>query len=320
MTDPSLSPPPPSAQLPDAGVIPPLVTPMLPDHTPDLDSLDNLIDYVLAAGATGLLVLGSTGENGLLSSEERLTVAGHVVARCAGRTHVMVGVPALGLKDARIDAVAYAALGAGTLLVPAPYGFIHTHDEFVEYFGELDAATGATPIVAYNVPSRVGVNLEPALIIELAESGVIAGLKDSSGNIEAQRVIADGTASIVGFRRYTGGELSIDAALLGGFHGAVPGLSNAFIHHHVALCEHAANSDWRAAAAVQSDIVSLARLYDAPRGRGSFSGVAIGALKEALVQLGVIAHSTTSAPFNQLDEGIRQHVADVLAVAKNLRR
>jgi len=304
--------------LPGSGVIPPLVTPMLPDHTPDLDSLDRLIDHVLDGGAAGVLVLGSTGENGLLSSEERLTVATHVVARCAGRTHVMVGVPALGLKDARIDAVAYAALGAGTLLVPAPYGFIHTHDEFVDYFGDLDAATGATPIVAYNVPSRVGVNLEPALVIELAETGVIAGLKDSSGNVEAQRVIAEGTAAIPGFRRYTGGELSIDAALLGGFHGAVPGLSNAFVHHHVALCEHAANGDWTAAAAVQGRIVTLAQLYEAPRGRGSFSGVAIGALKEALVQLGVIAHSTTSAPFCQPDDDLRAHVADVLRRAREL--
>lgn len=318
MTDPTLSPPSLGA-LPDAGVIPPLVTPMFPDHTPDLDSLDHLIDHVLTAGATGLLVLGSTGENGLLSSEERYRVAAHVLARCAGRTHVMVGVPALGLNDARHDAAAYAALGAGSLLIPAPYGFIHTHDEFVDYFGDLDAATGATPIVAYNVPSRVGVNLDPVLIVELAESGVIAGLKDSSGNIENQRVVAEGTASIAGFRRYTGGELSIDAALLGGFHGAVPGLSNAFVEHHVALCEHAGNNDWPAAAAVQSDIVSLARLYDAPRGRGSFSGVAIGALKEALVQLGVIAHATTAAPFIQPGDGITQHVAEVLAMAKKLR-
>ena len=57
-----------SAPLPAGGVIPPLVTPMLPDRTPDLDSFDRLVAHVVAGGASGILVLGSTGENGLLSS------------------------------------------------------------------------------------------------------------------------------------------------------------------------------------------------------------------------------------------------------------
>ena len=153
MTDP--------APIPSGGVIPPLVTPMLPDGTPDLDSFDRLVTHVVAGGASGILVLGSTGENGLLSSQERSAVAAHAIERWGAELHVMVGVPAMGLKDAYVDAVGYAALGAGSLLVPANYGFALSPTELAEYYRGIAAAGGGTPIVLYNIPTRVGINLDP---------------------------------------------------------------------------------------------------------------------------------------------------------------
>jgi 4-hydroxy-tetrahydrodipicolinate synthase len=305
MTDPT--------PLPAGGVIPPLVTPMLPDHTPDLESFDRLVAHVVAGGASGILVLGSTAENGLLSGAERAAVAAHAIERWGGEIHVMVGIPAMGLKDARIDAVGYAERGAGSLLVPANYGFALSPAELGDFYRDLADAATATPVVLYNVPTRVGINLDPPLVIELARDGVIAAIKDSSGNLEAHRLIADATSGIDGFRRFTGSELSIDGALLAGFDGAVPGLANVFIDRHSTLFAHAASGDWKAASAAQASIAECARIYEAPRATNSFSGVAIGALKEALVQLGIIAHATTSPPFGAPDPGFRDHVAAVLA-------
>jgi 4-hydroxy-tetrahydrodipicolinate synthase len=302
----------PSVPLPVAGVIPPLVTPLLPDHSLDLESFDRLVARVIARGASGILVLGSTGENGLLSAGERATLTTHAVERWGAETHVMVGVPAMGLKDARVDAARCAASGAGSVLVPANYGFALSPAELDAYYRDVARAVGSTPVVLYNVPSRVGVTLDPALMIGLARDGVIAGVKDSSGNLEAHRMIADGTAEVDGFRRYTGSELAIDGALLAGFDGAVPGLANVFVDHHVALLVHAVAGEWAAASAAQATIAIGARIYDAPRGSNSFSGVAIGALKEALVQLGVIAHATTSPPFGPPDPALPAHVAAVL--------
>ena len=191
-------------------------------------------------------------------------------------------------------------------------GFALSHEESLRYFATVAAAVAPVPVVAYNVPSRVGVNLEPALIAELATSGVIAGVKDSSGNLEAHRLIAGFTAGVEAFRRYTGSELCIDGALLAGFVGAVPGLANVFVDHHVALLAAAASGDWPAAAAEQATIVAAARLYDVPRGSTSFSGAAIGALKEALVQLGVITTARTADPFLALGDDARRHVEAVL--------
>ena len=109
----------------------------------------------------------------------------------------------------------------------------------------------------YNIPIRVGINLDPPLVIQLARDGWIAAVKDSSGNLEAHRLIADGTASVDGFRRFTGSELSIDGALLAGFDGAVPGLANVFVERHVALLAHATAGDWKAASDMQAAIRGL---------------------------------------------------------------
>lgn len=301
-----------SAKQIPGGVIPPLVTPMHPDSSPDMDSLSNLIDHVLGHGASGILVLGSTGENGLLAREERIAIVEHAISHVAGRTHVMVGIPAMGVLDAKTDASIYADLGASSLLVPAPYGFALASTELERYFRSVASVAPSTPIVAYNVPSRVGVTLDAALLATLAGDGTIAAIKDSSGDLESHRLTSERTSGIAGFRRLTGSELCIDAALLGGFHGAVPGLSNVFIERHVELLGHTRSGDWEAAASVQSLIVGCADLYSAPSRPGSFVAAAIGALKEALVQRGLISHSTISSSLAQVDDAMRAHVAAVL--------
>ena len=85
-----------SADLPAAGVVVPMVTPLLRDGSPDLESLDRLIAHLLAAGVVGLLVLGSTGENSALSAAQRVVVAQRSISTVSGRAHVMIGVPSLG--------------------------------------------------------------------------------------------------------------------------------------------------------------------------------------------------------------------------------
>jgi dihydrodipicolinate synthase/N-acetylneuraminate lyase len=91
-----------------------------------------------------------------------------------------------------------------------------------------------------------------------------------------------------------------------------------FVRQHVAIAEHAATGDWVAAARAQDEVAGLARLYDAPRHGGSVAATAIGALKEALVQLGIIAHATVSRPLQQPGDALRAHVASVLARSPQL--
>ena len=298
---------------PAAGVIPPMVTPMLPNGEPDLESLDSLVDHLIGQGATGLLVLGSCGENGALTRDERLAVAERAVARVGDRVHLMIGVPALGTREAALDAAAYAKLGAHGVLVPAPFVFPHSPTELADHFRAVKRAVGETAVLAYNLPTRTNVVFEPELLRQLAGERVIAGVKDSSGNVEAQRILAEKTRDLDGFRRYTGSEFAIDALLLGGFNGSVPGLANVFLPWHVELASLAAAGDWPGAARIQGRIAGVFTLYQYALPKGSFSAAVVGSLKEALVQQGVIAPATTAYPFVQVDDGMREHVKAVLA-------
>lgn len=291
---------------------------MRPDGTPDLASLTRLLEHVLGQGVTGVLMLGSTGENGCLSPDERESVLGHAVEIVAGRVHVMAGVAALGSKESIAYAARYAALGADSLLVPPAYGFPLSYDELKRHFASVAAAAPGVPLVAYNVPGRFGVTLGPDLMAELGADSTISGIKDSSGDVQMARKTSEATRHLAHFRRYTGSEECIDAKVLGGFHGSVPGLANPFGDFHARLARQLADGDWGAASMTQGQIVRLSALYDGRIGGGGFSASAIGAMKEGLVQQGVIEFSATSPQFEQVDDSLRAHVATIVALAKEL--
>ena len=303
--------------LPSSGVIPPMVTPMHPDGNPDLDSLDRLVDHLIDTGVSGLLVLGSSGEAGMLDGRGRETVLHRTIDRTAGRVHVIAGIPALGTRDCIEMVQRWTAIGPDSLLVTAPYAFPLSASELKRHFTLVAEAT-EIPVLAYNIPVRVQVILQPALLVELARSGVIKGVKDSSGDIQAAHTLSTLTARVDDFRRYTGSEQAMDSWLLAGFDAVVPGLANPFSRFHVELTRRSAAQDWAGARQVQSAIIELFRLYEYQLPGASFSASAIAAMKEALVQQDVIAHSTVAIPFGQPDEHFREHVRDVVARANEL--
>lgn len=297
--------------LPQQGVLVPVVTPLQPDGTPDLDSLDRLLDFCISAGVHGLLVLGSSGEAVALSADERMAVGDRAVRHARGRAHVMLGVSAHGTKDATAEARRLDELWPDSLLVTSPAGFELSQAELSGHFRAVSAAV-TSPMVAYEVPSRVGVSLDAELIRSLGADGVIKGVKDSSGDLVRGRAIAEATRDLVNFVRYTGCEQCIDGAMLAGYNGAIAGLANVFPEFHVELIRRAAGGDWVGASEIQGYLMQLFGLYYHPFGEASFSAQFFAVVKEALVQRGVIAWGTTSAPMTQADESVARHVAEFL--------
>ena len=302
---------------PRPGVIVPAITPLLPDGSPDLPSLERLLDFGIAAGLDGFLLLGSSGENIGLSADDRFAVAGHAIEHARGRTHLMIGLPIWGTKDQRLEAVRMDSLRPDSLLVPAPAGFGLSQPELGRHFGLIAEAVSA-PLLAYEVPGRVGVSLSADLLADLGGAGVLAGVKDSSGDINKARHISESTRDIPGFVRYTGSEECIDACLLGGFDGAVPGLANVFPRFHVALNHCAREGDWAGASRVQGLILRLFDLYFHPIPGGSFGAQFFAIVKQALVELGVIEHATASVPLTPGDQAVRDHVRRMLALGDDL--
>jgi len=295
-----------------------MVTPLLPTREVDVESTVSLVRALARDGVAGVLVLGSSGENAALSVAQRRTAVAAVAGAGAG-IHVMAGVASLGTADAVGDAREFVDLGADSVLVPAPFGFQLSPEELAGHFGAV-AAAASVPVVAYEVPSRVGVSLSTPLLVRLLTEGVIAGVKDSSGNLGAARLRSEAfaAAGLADACHLTGSEECIDAFLLGGGSGCIPGLANVFAPLHVDLCQRAAAGDWAMAAALQGGIASLLDLYFNELPGASFSAQFFAIVKEALAQRGIIAHNATAVPFVQADAGPSAHVRRMLARARDL--
>lgn len=313
MAAPSLS----TSPLDGVAVVVPVVTPLTPEGRPDLDSMRSLLDFVLAAGVDGVLALGSSGESVALSRADREAVGAAVVEHVGARTHVMLGLPTAGTADAQEEAVRLAALGPSSLLAAVPAGLRLSDAELRRHI-EAIAAAGA-PVVAYDVPGRAGWPMEIATVAALAADGTAVALKDSTGDIVKARRYVRALAGHSGFRMLTGCEEVIDGSLLAGYHGSVPGLANVFPRWHVALAQAAAAGRWERASALQAEIVELMDLYFQPIPGASFMASFLGTVKEALRQLGVIAHTTSCVPVTGIDEALSAHVSAVLARAEEMQ-
>ena len=281
------------------GVLPPLVTPLTPEYDVDTASLARLIQYQLTGGVDGVFVLGTSGEGTFLTDEQRQVVLETAVAEVAGQVPVLAGV--IDTSTARVSAHVSAALKTGVdgLVATAPF-YAATHPAEIErHFTRLAALAGDTPLYAYDIPSRVGTKLPASLMISLGEQGVIAGVKDSSGQETSLRklVLSRRDAGLEGFAIMTGSEVTVDSALAFGVDGVVPGLGNVDPSGYVRLFDASAAGDAAAARAEQDRLFRLFEIIEvADRTRMGASSAALGAFKAGLYLLGVIDCPVTAYP------------------------
>ncbi|MFC9277893.1 dihydrodipicolinate synthase family protein [Streptomyces collinus] len=281
---------------PLTGVVPPVCTPLTPDREVDVPSLLALVDHLVAGGVHGLFLLGSSSEAAFLTDRQRRQVVEAVVAHVAGELPVIAG--AIDMTTPRVlDHVsAVSAAGARAVVVTAPF-YARTHPaEIVHHYRRI-AAASPVPVVAYDIPSAVHTKLPADVVLGLAADGVLAGLKDSSGDLAAFREIVTGARAHPGFSVLTGSELLVDSALALGADGAVPGLANVDPHGYVRLYRLCRSGDWEGARAEQERLCALFGIVgvgDPARMGGSSS--ALGAFKAALHLRGVIACPATAEP------------------------
>ncbi|MFF4574447.1 dihydrodipicolinate synthase family protein [Streptomyces sp. NPDC001410] len=281
---------------PLTGVVPPVCTPLTPDREVDVPSLLRLVEHLVEGGVHGLFLLGSTSEAAFLTDRQRRQVVEAVVGHIGGQLPVLAG--AIDMTTPRVlDHVsAVTAAGARAIVVTAPF-YARTHPaEIVHHYRRI-AAASPVPVIAYDIPSAVHTKLPADVVLGLAGDGVLAGLKDSSGDLAAFREVATGARAHPGFSVLTGSELIVDAALALGADGAVPGLANVDPHGYVRLYRLCRAGDWEAARAEQDRLCALFGMVgvgDPARMGGSSS--ALGAFKAALHLRGVIACPVTAEP------------------------
>ncbi|GAA2207317.1 dihydrodipicolinate synthase family protein [Nonomuraea monospora] len=282
------------------GVIPPVVTPLTQDGEVDAASLERLVDFLIDAGVSGLFALGSSGEAAFLTDARRDRALEVAVRTAAGRVPVIAGCIETTTGRVIERAEIAAKLGADAVVATAPF-YARVHPVEIDRHFRVIRAAVDLPLLAYDVPVSVHSKLAPDLVLSLAADGVVDGLKDSSGDDAGFRQVLLGSSGLAGFSALTGHELVVDAMMLAGADGAVPGLGNVDPHGYVRLLRACAEQRWAEAKAEQDRLTRLFRIVEAASpatAGGSTRGV--GAFKTALALRGVIAGAAVAAPMREL--------------------
>lgn len=174
---------------PLTGILVPLVTPFAADGRIAVDALADLARSVLAAGATGLVALGTTAEAATLDPDERTTVIDVCARVCAERDAVLV--VGAGGNDTRASDRALADLAhrpeAAAALVPVPYFSRPSQAGVLAHFTHL-AEAAPLPLIVYHVPYRTGRPLDAATLRALGRLPGVVGVKLAQGGIDGETV------------------------------------------------------------------------------------------------------------------------------------
>src|SRR5713101_4278793 len=160
-----------------------LVTPFR-EGTIDTSAYEKLIETQIAAGITGIVAVGTTGESPTLSPEEREQVIRLAVAIVKERCVVLAGTGSNATHHAVADTKMAEKLGADGALLVAPYYNKPSQEGLFRHFKAIAEAT-ALPILLYNIPGRCGVDILPDTVVRLAsECRNIVSIKEASGSVE----------------------------------------------------------------------------------------------------------------------------------------
>nr|MDT0662566.1 4-hydroxy-tetrahydrodipicolinate synthase [Micromonospora sp. DSM 115978] len=167
------------------GSIAALVTPFTDSGELDLASLERLVRYQLAHGSHGVSLGGSTGEPSAQSTAERAAAIRAVGETVADRAYFVPGTGSAKLDETlELTAVA-AAAGADAVLVITPYYSRPTQDALYQWYRTIAAEFPELPIIAYNVPSRTGVDLAPETVRRLhADIDNFVGIKETTNDFQ----------------------------------------------------------------------------------------------------------------------------------------
>lgn len=158
-----------------------LITPFK-NNKLDEEALVKIINYQLENKTDAILVLGTTGEPSTLTHKEKLKVISIAKSVIAGRAKLIVGTGANSTAQAIKNSLEAKSMGADALLVVTPYYNKCTQNGLVKHYKAIAGAVNM-PIIAYNVPSRTGVNILPETALKLSEIPEMVGIKEASGNI-----------------------------------------------------------------------------------------------------------------------------------------
>jgi 4-hydroxy-tetrahydrodipicolinate synthase len=206
----------------------------------DLAALFEILDFVAARGAGGIALYGSTGEFVHYSLEERARVTGLCVKR--SRVPVLVNVSHSTFQGTVFLAESAADAGASGMLVMPPYYYRYDQEEIEAYFTAIGGgAAKLGPLYLYNIPAFSSpIRAETA--VRLLQTGMFAGIKDSSGELETFATLARAREHHP-FELFLGNDRIYAQALRAGASGVISGVACAVPELIVAMEAASARAD-----------------------------------------------------------------------------
>ncbi|MBC2730930.1 4-hydroxy-tetrahydrodipicolinate synthase [Thiobacillus sp.] len=281
-----------------------IVTPMSDDGALDLDTLRRLIDWHIAEGSDGIVIVGTTGESPTVSYDEHCLLIRTTVEQVAGRVPVIAGTGANSTAEAiELTACAKAA-GAQAGLSVVPYYNKPTQEGLYQHFRKIAEAVDL-PLILYNVPGRTVTDLSNDTTLRLADVPGIVGIKDATGSMERAADLLRRAPE--GFALYTGDDASALPFMLLGGHGVISVTANVAPKMMHELC----------AAAFAGNLARARELNNAllPLHSKLFVEANPIPVKWACAELGLISPALR-LPLTPLSAGLHDTVRDALRHAK----
>ena len=237
-----------------------IVTPMTKGGSLDLPALGKLIDFHIANGTAGIVVVGTTGESPTVDVEEHCLLIKAAVAEAKGRIPVVAGTGANSTAEA-IALTAYAKeAGAHSALSVVPYYNKPTQEGLYRHFRAI-AEKVDLPLLLYNVPGRTVADLANDTILRLAEVPGIVGIKDATADLGrgSELLKALNAASRREFAVYSGDDITGLPLMLMGGHGVISVTANVAPKLMAEMCEAARARDVATARARNDRLLGLHR-------------------------------------------------------------
>ncbi|MDU7492337.1 MULTISPECIES: 4-hydroxy-tetrahydrodipicolinate synthase [Providencia] len=233
------------------GILVPLVTPFHDDLSLNISGLAELTEQLIAKGVTGLVVCGTTGEYYALNEDERQTVLSTVSKIAKGRVTLIAGINDLSTEGAIARAEQAKNLGyEGLMLSPPPYSLPDQQGVYAHY--EKVAKSTSLPIIMYNFPARIGIEIEIDTVMKLAEIDNIVAIKESSGSFS--RALHLLQTSFKNFEVICGCDDQPVDFFFWGSKSWIAGAGNVFPSEQVAIYEAAQLGDWDKAKQIMKTI------------------------------------------------------------------
>ncbi len=280
-----------------------IVTPMLEDGRLDLPRFRNLIDWHIAEGTDGIVVVGTTGESPTVDFDEHKELIRVAVEHAKGRIPVIAGTGANSTAEAIELSASAKKHGATASLSVVPYYNKPTQEGLYRHFRKI-AETVDLPMIVYNVPVRTVTDLHNDTLLRLAQVPGIIGIKDATANMERGTDLLKRAPR--NFAIYSGDDSGALALILLGGHGVISVTANVAPRMMHEMCAAALVGDLKKARELNLRLIGLHQKL--------FIETSPAPVKWAMAQMGLIEPGLR-LPLVPLSERCYDAVREVLAEA-----